>query len=339
MAIDEKKVREFLRLRGEYLYHRESQELEFKEQFNFGGLAEYFRDFAAFANNRGGYLIFGVQNSPRVPIGLSDSALEQFEKVDPERITGFLLDIFSPDVMWDQALVEFHDASFGVFRVYEAAKKPVIAKKDQGKDQEIRNGDVYYRYGGRTQCIQYPELEAIIDYRIEENNRQWQDLVQRIGRTGPHNAAILDVEKSRIELGGGHVLTVDEEVARKLRSARDKGLSEEDKEADLKLVGDLVPREHVSVVIWENRLDRYPLSAMELARVVKERLPYVAYRDVWRAIKENRVKDNEDYSVYNFRNKRHEDEYEESGHVQRGTPSIYNQNAVEFLTEILKQDS
>lgn len=33
------------------LKHRESQTLEFKEAFNFAGLAEYFRDFAAFANN------------------------------------------------------------------------------------------------------------------------------------------------------------------------------------------------------------------------------------------------------------------------------------------------
>jgi len=30
------------------LHHRECQELEFKEQFNLAGLADYFRDFAAF---------------------------------------------------------------------------------------------------------------------------------------------------------------------------------------------------------------------------------------------------------------------------------------------------
>lgn len=57
--IDEADVHELLRTKGEgdYLYHREGQELEFKEQFNLAGLADYFRDFAAFANNRGGYLI------------------------------------------------------------------------------------------------------------------------------------------------------------------------------------------------------------------------------------------------------------------------------------------
>ena len=34
-----------------FLKHRDSQTLEFKEAFNFAGLAEYFHDFAAFANN------------------------------------------------------------------------------------------------------------------------------------------------------------------------------------------------------------------------------------------------------------------------------------------------
>lgn len=44
------------------LYHRENSTLEFKEQFNFAGLADYLKDFAAFANNNGGYLIFGTVN-------------------------------------------------------------------------------------------------------------------------------------------------------------------------------------------------------------------------------------------------------------------------------------
>src|SRR5881397_2980080 len=133
--IDEDYIRELLRTRGKYLIHREGQEVEFKEQFNFAGLADYFRDFAAFANNRGGYLIFGVQNSPRVPTGLNHVSLEQFEKVDPEKITGYLLEVFSSDIRWEQATVVMEGKSFGVWRVQEAVTKPIIAKKDEGKEQ------------------------------------------------------------------------------------------------------------------------------------------------------------------------------------------------------------
>ena len=199
VAIDETTVKELLRVRGSYLFHREGQELEFKEQFNLGGLADYFRDFAAFANNRGGHIVFGVKDSPRIPIGLTKSSIDQFNKIDPEKITGFLLDIYSGDILWEQAIVEIKKKAFGVFRIHEAATKPIIAKKDEGKDQIIKNGEVYYRYGGRTQKIQYAELENIISKRIEQTNNQWIDLMKKIGRAGPSNAAILDTEKSLIE--------------------------------------------------------------------------------------------------------------------------------------------
>jgi len=62
------KIKEFLRITGtDYLYHRESQELEFKEQYSFFGLADYFKYLVAFAKNKGGYLIFGVTDAPRLP--------------------------------------------------------------------------------------------------------------------------------------------------------------------------------------------------------------------------------------------------------------------------------
>lgn len=47
-------MEDLLKLKGDgNLYHRESQYLEFKESFNLAGLADYYRDFAAFANNNG----------------------------------------------------------------------------------------------------------------------------------------------------------------------------------------------------------------------------------------------------------------------------------------------
>src|SRR5262245_27248850 len=118
--IDNNHIRELLRTNKEYLVHREGQELEFKEQFNLAGLAEYFRDFAAFANNRGGYLVFGVKDSPRIPVGLNLASSQAFEKVDPQRITGHLLEIFSTDIRWEQTVVTIGERTFGVWRVYEA---------------------------------------------------------------------------------------------------------------------------------------------------------------------------------------------------------------------------
>lgn len=338
--INENHVKELLRLKGDILYHREGQKLEFKGQFNLAGLANYFRGFAAFANNRGGYLIYGVKDSPRIPIGLKKSSIEQFNKIDPEKISGYLLKIFSSDIVWEQATVKIDGKIFGVFYIHEGSAKPIIAKKDEGKDQIIKNGEVYYRYGGRSQKIQYAELESIINKRIEQNNRQWLDLMAKIGQAGPQNAAILDTEKALIEKDDSRILVLDEGLAKKLKVVKEGQFSEKEGTATLKLVSDVVPIGKVEVIktIKEGLTKAYPLSAMELSNEVQKILPNAKQNDIWRVIKDNEMKTNSDYSAYNFRNKRQEDEYQKSGNVPSATPSIYNQKAVDFIVKILRNE-
>jgi len=336
--IDLKEIEELVRLKGKTLFHREGQELEFKEQFSLAALADYFRDFAAFSNNRGGYIIYGIKDFPRIRSGLSKKSIEQFEKFDPERITGFLLDIFSSDIRWEATLFEIEGVRLGVFKIYEAHTKPVIAKKDEGKDQIIKNGEVYYRYGGRTQKIQSAELESIIGKRIDANNQKWLDLVSKIGRAGPQNVAILDTERSLIEKDDTQVLVLDEELAGKLKFIKEGQFAERDGAATLKLVGDVVPIDKVEIVrrVKENLTKAYPLSALELVDEVQKKYPAAKQGEVWKAIAENDLKNNPDYAAYNFRNKKQEDNYKESGVLPKAVPCIYNKNATTFIARVLK---
>lgn len=335
--IDEDHIRELLRVKEKYLYHREGQELEFKEQFNLAGLADYFRDFAAFANNRGGYLIFGVKDSPRIPTGLSDSSLDQFEKVDPARITGYLLGIFSPDIRWAQATVKIDDKSFGVWRVFTAHTKPVIAKKHEGKEQVLKNGEIYYRYAGRTQKIQFAELEAIINYRVKQNNNQWLDLMKKIGRAGPQNAAILDTERSLIEKDESRILVLDKKLAQKLKFIKEGEFVEKGGDATLRLIGDVVPVDKIEIVqkVKEDLLKLYSNTARQLADSIKVILPSVKQNAIWEAIAENKLKANSDYAAYIFPNKPRQDRYEQTGRAG-SAPSIYNQRAIDFLVNVLR---
>jgi hypothetical protein len=340
--IDKSKIKELLRINeAGYLHHRESQILEFKEQFNFAGLAEYLKDFAAFANNKGGYLIFGVKDSPRrIPNGLSSKSLIQFEKIDPEKISGFLNEIFSGHITWDYDLIELDKKNFGVFIVEKAFIKPIIAKKDDGKDQTIKNGEIYFRYGGRTQKIEYSELEAIINKRIEQTNKNWMDLLSKIGNIGPHNAAIYDLENSILEKDDAKILVVDDDLANKLKFIKEGEFVEKSGAPTLKLVGDVLPIDKVEIVkkIKENLLKEFPLTATELCDRVKQKVPSCTTQDVWNAIKENDVKSDSKYSVYNFRNKRHEDLFSETGELPNGTPSIYKLAAVDYLTTLIKNE-
>lgn len=339
MKTDDEQISEYLREQNGRLHHREGQELEFKEQYNFAGLAEYLRDFAAFANIQGGYLIFGVSDSPRKAEGLNETAAAQFDKIDPEKISGFILNIFSQDISWKHDLVEYNGKKFGYFRIFQSTAKPVIAKKDDGKDQEIRNGDIYYRYGGRTQRIQSAELESIINNRVERTNNSWINLMGKIGRIGPQNAAILDVDAGKIEGHSDQVLVIDNELAKKLTFIKEGSFSEKEGATTLKLIGDVMPVDRVEVIKKEKEhlVRSYPLSATELAKAVKDRIPTAGCNQVWEAIKLNDIKDNTNYSAYNFRNKKQEDEYKESGILARLVPSIYNQRAVEFICKILDE--
>lgn len=339
--INEEDLKELLKVKDGHLFRREGQELEFKEQFSLAGLADYFRDFAAFSNNRGGLLVFGVKDAPRVPTGLSDQSLQQFNRIDPEKITGYLLDIFSADIRWDQATFTIDGKNFGVFKIEEARIKPIIAKKDEGKDQTIKNGEIYYRYGGRTQKIQYAELQNIIDRRVEQNNRQWLDLVAKIGKAGPQNAAILDTERSLIEKDDTKILVLDENLTNKIKFIKEGEFVEKGGATTLKLVGDVVPIDQVEVIrrVKENLTKQYPLSAMELVDEVKKHLPTSTQNQVWRVVKENNLKNNTDYAAYNFRNKKQEDEFKSTGNLPPTTPIIYNHRAAEFIVSVLKAES
>ncbi len=334
----QKKVEELVRLKGETLFHREGQELEFKEQFNLAGLADYFKDFAAFSNNRGGFLIHGVKDSPRTLTGMSDKSIGHFEKLDPEKISSYLLETFSSSIRWESNLVEVGGVNLGVFRIYEALIKPVIAIKNEGKDQSIKNGEIYYRYGGRTQKIQFAELENIINKRIEWNNQQWLDLMSKIGKAGPQNAAILDTERALIEKDDSKILILDEKLSSKLKFIKEGQFVEKDGAATLKLVGDVVPVDRVEVVrrVKESLTKLYPLSAMELIPKVQGIYPDAKQSDVWKVIAATDIKNDTYYSAYNFRNKKQEDAFNELGVLPKSIPSIYNEKAASFIAKVIR---
>lgn len=75
---------------------------------------------------------------------------------------------------------------------------------------------------------------------------------------------------------------------------------------------------------------------MELYEEVKSALPSAGQNEIWQAIKDNGIKHNPDYSAYNFRNKKQEDYYNETGKLPVATPSIYNERAVDFVVKLLK---
>jgi hypothetical protein len=336
--LNETTIKELLKLRDDKsLFHRESQYLEFKESFNLAGLADYYRDFAAFANNKGGYIIYGVKDKPRRMLsGIKPRARDQFDKLDPEIVTGHLLDIFSGNIVWKHEIYTIKSLTFAAFFIQESVNKPIICKKNEGRDQILKNGEIYFRYGGRTQKIQFSELENIINNRIEQNNSQWLDLFQKIGKAGPQNAAILDTERGLIEKKDSQILMVDEDLVKNIQWIKEGEFSEKEGERTLKLVGSVHPIDSIEVVkkVKENRLKLYPLTAKEVIAEIKRKKPDIKQQRIYGIISENELKSNTAYSSYVFRSNKQEEHYEKEGIVLKGIPSIYKPSIIDFIINI-----
>ena len=247
-----------------------------------------------------------------------------------------MLEIFSANIQCEQAEVIADDKTYGVFEIHEARRKPIIAKKNHGRNQSIRAGEIYYRYAGRTQKIQYAELETIVQGRIQEIINQWMDLISKIANIGPQNVALLDIEKGTLETNDNTTLTVHEELSKKIKSIKDGSFPVNYDIESLEIIGDVQPILGIIQEVKGNLLTEYPLSATEVAKAVKEQLPHISQNKVWEVIKDTDMKNNKDYSVYNFRNKKQDDLYKETGKLPRGTPSIYNHKAVDFIVTTLK---
>lgn len=224
-----------------YLQKREASTLEFKRSFHIGNLAEYGKDSAAFANNHGGYIIFGVEDRPHIPIGLKDT---RFIDTDEATITEFMNQHFAPVIDWVKEIYTWNGNDYGILCINESTNKPVIAINDGGKRQEIKNGEIYFRYIGRSEKIRHAELTQIIEERIRHENNRWRDLIERISRIGPQNATILDSIEGKIEEGNRTIL-IDDELLEQLKFIREGQFDEKEGAITLKLIGEMHP---VSVV-------------------------------------------------------------------------------------------
>ena len=208
------------------IINREGITIEFKESYNHGSMAQYFKTIAAFANNSGGYILFGVGDKPRRLIGLKDKSLTQFEELCVEEFTKNLLDYFSPEITWEHCTFEYRDMSFGVIYIYPLVRKPCICKKshdEQNAKYSLKEGDIYYRYKGRSERIRYSELFAIIDESRKNEERQWLNFAKKSIRIGVSNAALLDLKSGHLSGSNGSVI-IDGELLKKLLLSKKENL-------------------------------------------------------------------------------------------------------------------
>jgi hypothetical protein len=229
------RLQSLLKLRNDsknILQNRENSQLEFKETFHLGSLAKYARTMAAFTNNKGGYIVFGVEPSPHRLKGVNKG---KFEECDPAQVTQFLNAHFGPEIVWEMEIIEIFGISLGYIYIFEADEKPVVAVSNAG---DIRNGEVYFRYKGQTSTIRYPELRGVIDARIARERQAWLQHLRTIERVGPRNVGVLDTIHGKL-YGAGAPFLIDEKLLRQLKFIRRGQFSEGEGAPALRVLGDV----------------------------------------------------------------------------------------------------
>lgn len=245
-----------------YLKKRESSDLEYKENFHRGDdTLKYIKTLVGMANNKGGMIVFGVKNSPHVPVGMTNA---KFMEMDPSELETQIREHFSPAIDWTMTTEIYDGKTFGIIVVKEASTKPVVCSKS--KTGILREGAIYFRYRGETREIGYPELHKLIETEKEKERILWISHIQKIAMIGPANVELLDVYKGELT-ANEHKVLIDKDLINKIKFVREGHFVETNEEGTpaLKLVGDVegVDLKEVATI---NPNDVYVLLSSQLQK-------------------------------------------------------------------------
>jgi hypothetical protein len=219
------------------LVSRENSILEFKSSFGWASIAKYMKTCAAYANAKGGHIVFGIPNDPHRFIGLVPTALQLFDTLDPQRMTQAFNEYFAPEISWEVRTYKLNEKTYGLLYIEESTDKPVVCTKTSGDD--IREGDIYYRYRGRSEKIKYPELRAILEQKRENEQKIWMNHLSQIARIGVKDVGIFNLSTGQVTGSGSGSFLIDESLLSQLSFIKEGEFSEVKGKPTLRLIGDV----------------------------------------------------------------------------------------------------
>jgi len=257
-----------------HLRKRESFDLEFKQNFHLGdNLIKYIKSLVGMANNKGGQIIFGIKDKPRLPLGMTNN---RFREVDTATIDRLIREYFSHELIWGIETIDYDNKEFGQIWVEESEYKPIICKKN--KDDIIREGAIYYRYRGEVKEIEFAELNDMLQRERDKEKNMWMQHIQKISMIGPQFVHLLDTVKGEISVGAGKIL-VDKNVLEKIKFVKEGQFVEKDGAPTLKLVGEItgvvdtdiaLPTDSIYPLFTKDLQEKLGLNSYEIQAVLKK---------------------------------------------------------------------
>ena len=257
----------------------ETDTAECKTSFSLRNAATWLRAAAALANNRGGYVFFGVADRDEggvcKVVGLTGA---DFRDADPGKIAERLQSAFQPTPRTQKASLEFEGKIVGVLHVERHDARPIIATKNDGGGGEIKEGDVFHRYAGASRRISYGDLRAMLDERDLRTREAILPMVQRLLELGPDRAMIADLAAGKLT-DGKTSIELSEEIVERLAVIKEGEFEDGAGAPPLRLIGDVRAAAPVTV---KRGSSRGTTCAGLSSRTASTRMPSTTYASPWR---------------------------------------------------------
>ncbi|WP_404381646.1 helix-turn-helix domain-containing protein [Caenispirillum salinarum] len=220
----------------------ESDWAEAKERFNTRA-KKYLKPIMAFANNRGGYLLFGVVDGTFEIKGIDREA---FERHDIRLIDNAIGGALSVSVRIEKGGFEIDGKFVGLIYVHEAEEKPVFTVIQDGT--EFADAAILYRYPGQNLPIRSQDLRRILAQRERQAELRYRDLIRRVADVGATQAAVVDLDSGRVDRSDRSHYFLSPETLKDVRLVDEGHFTEREGAPALTIVGTAeVAGDHIAI--------------------------------------------------------------------------------------------
>jgi hypothetical protein len=217
-----------------YLSGGEHEGCECKKDFDPKKITAIVRAVAALANNKGGYIFFGISNMGFRVEGIG----EEFSKADIVQIVEKVKAHLSPTpAITSKEIIEFDGMRVGFLHVMKYQNPPIIVYRD---GEGLNEGEILFRYPGQSSRIKFGDLRDMLDERDRMAQSALARAAGRIADIGTRNAMILDTNRNILE-DKGHSILIDQKLAESLKFIKEGEFDEKLGTPTLKLIGEVAP--------------------------------------------------------------------------------------------------
>lgn len=234
--LEHKNIKGLLKTRADgSLIKRESTTLEFKSDFDWdirSSRIKYLKTVAAFANKSGGYIVFGVSDTPRQLVGIT----KPFMIIDDAQISQFFNQYISPCPNFEREELKIGDKRFGFIYIYPSDTKPVVCIKDY--DNILRESSIYFRYSAQSCLIKSGDLIHLIEEAKKREADRWMKLFSKVSSIGINKVGVFDFEKGKISTQKGNSFILDEKLLKRIK-VLDQYSEQADGAEAVKIIGNI----------------------------------------------------------------------------------------------------